>query len=196
MNRVTRVGLSVAAVGLAVIIIALAVVASGRRTAPPPEAASAPKAETATFIRHPVPLDAPTTVFKDAEGVDRTLQDYAGKVVIVNFWATWCAPCIREMPTLDRLQAQRGGDALQVLAISQDRGGARIAKPFIEKNGWSHLGLFLDSSAAFAKDASLRGLPTTLIIDKNGKEVVRVEGEADWSGPDVEKILTTLLSSS
>ena len=188
------------AAGLAVIIIALAVVASGVafKPAPPPvvEAPVPAKPKAVEFVWHSEPRDMPLTVFKDKNDADRTLKDFAGKVLVVNFWATWCAPCVKEMPTLDRLQAKLGGPSLQVLTISQDREGARVAGPFKDKNNWPNLDLYVEPSNRFARDASLVGLPTSLIIDKNGKEVARVEGEVEWDSPEVEKMLRPLMDAS
>ena len=116
--------------------------------------------------------------------------------MVVNFWATWCAPCVKEMPTLDALQAKLGGPGFEVLTISQDREGAKVAKPFVEKNQWKNLALYVEAPGKFAHDAKLRGLPTSLIVDKNGQEVGRIEGDLDWNSPEVEKILRDLMAKS
>ena len=190
-------------IGVALIIIAVAFVASGPRpeTAvqqaagspekPAAEASAGPEALSITW--HDAPRPLPTTVFKDGADADQILSNFAGKVLVVNFWATWCAPCVKEMPTLDALQAQLGGPTFQVLAISQDREGVRVAKPFAEKNEWKNLALYVEPAGKFARDAKLRGLPTTLIVDKSGQEVGRVEGDIKWDSPEVEKILRELM---
>ena len=126
------------------------------------------------------------------DGNLQSIEQWRGKVLIVNFWATWCAPCVKEMPTLNALQAKLGGDGFQVLRISEDREGAKVAKPFVEKNNWKDFTLFTEAPGKFAKDANLRGLPTSLIIDKNGQIAARMEGELDWNAPEVEKILRDL----
>lgn len=142
---------------------------------------------------HDEPLVVPDTLFQDGKGKDISIADFAGKVLVVNLWATWCAPCIREMPTLDALQADLGGDQLHVIALSQDREGARVAAPFIEKNGWSNLALYVSDGTTFARAAKIRGLPTTLIIDADGREVARLEGTAEWNDPDIKKVLSGLM---
>jgi thiol-disulfide isomerase/thioredoxin len=192
----------------ALIIIGVAFVASGPGIDQPtpeqtaqtaaPAAAPVPAAEEPpldnTVVLHDTPVPAPATVFKDAADADRTLSQFAGKVLVVNFWATWCAPCIKEMPTLDALQAKLGGADFEVLAISQDREGARIAKPFAEKNEWKNLAFYVEAPGRFMRDAKLNGLPTSLIIDKAGNEVARVEGELDWNSGEVEKVLKDLMA--
>ena len=187
-----RLGLILPVIALAVIIIALVAVASRRgQDAPAPQQAAAPAEvpKLADFTWHQQPEPAPATPFLDADGATHTLADFAGKTLVVNLWATWCAPCVKEMPTLDALQAQLGGDKFQVLAISQDREGATVAKPFIDKNGWQHLALYTEPQGHFARDAKLNGLPTSIVIDATGHEIGRVEGEVNWTSPEVEKKL-------
>ncbi|MBY0508911.1 MAG: TlpA family protein disulfide reductase [Rhodospirillaceae bacterium] len=157
-------------------------------------AAEAGQAKSGAIVWHEAPKPLPETVFKDAADADQTLAKFPGKVLVVNFWATWCAPCVKEMPTLNALQAKLGGPEFQVLAISQDREGAKVAQPFFAKNDWKNLNFYVEKMGRFSKDANLRGLPTTLIIDKTGKEVARVEGEAKWDSPEVEKTLRELIA--
>jgi len=134
-------------------------------------------------------LDAPAAVpgitFTDAASQSKTLADYSGKVVLLNVWATWCAPCRKEMPTLDRLQAKLGGPDFEVVALSMDRKGPDVVKKFYAENGITHLALNIDSSAKamFALDAV--GLPMTLLIDREGREIGRLIGPAEWDAPDM-----------
>jgi len=187
------------AVGLiAVIIIGLAALATQEASGPvEPDAVSEvsrlveplAKSNFGQIAWHESLVSAPTTVFQDASGADVSLADFKGKVLVVNFWATWCAPCVKEMPTLDALQARLGGPDFAVLAISQDREGARVAGPFMETNQWTNLALYTEPGARFSKDAKLRGLPTSLVIDKLGNEIGRVEGDTDWTGLEIEQDL-------
>lgn len=186
---------SAAAICAGVIIIATVAVASGANPLSAAEGAQKPdRPKPGAFIWHQTPKTLPATVFKDATDSDQTLDKFKGKVMVVNFWATWCAPCVKEMPTLDALQAKLGGPDFQVLAISQDREGAKVAQPFAEKQGWKNLAFYVEKMGRFSKDANLRGLPTSLIVDKSGHEVARVEGEATWDSPEVEKTLRELIA--
>jgi len=140
------------------------------------------------------PQPATSISFQNGQGKNVTLADYEGKVVVVNLWATWCAPCIREMPTLDNLQRDMGGESLHIIAMSQDREGKSVAEPFMETNEWSNLDLYVAPDLAFARAAAVKGLPTTLIIDKKGREVARLQGTAEWDSEDMRIILRELIS--
>ncbi len=149
--------------------------------AQPATAAEAPQ----NFAVLDTPAVVPEISFADAAGQPKKLADYSGKVVLLNIWATWCAPCRKEMPTLDRLQAELGGPDFEVVALSMDRKGADVVKKFYAEIGITHLALNIDTSAKamFALDAV--GLPMTLLIDRNGKEIGRLIGPAEWDAPDM-----------
>ena len=197
--------LTAAALG-AVLITALTLLASRPDTLPTQAAAPiviAPAAAAETdeskneITWHAKPLPGPlATVMQDSKNADTTLAAFKGKVVVVNYWATWCAPCVKEMPTLDALQVKLGGANFQVLAVSQDREGLKVALPFVEKNGWKSIGLYVEPKARFAKDAALRGLPTTIILDQSGQEIGRLEGTIDWMAPKVTDALSRLIAKS
>ncbi|TAL03415.1 MAG: TlpA family protein disulfide reductase [Rhodospirillaceae bacterium] len=180
-----------------VIITAATAVASIALLTRTPPSSPAPAAESPLgrlrWLENPQPVAA--TPFSDESGTPRTLHDFAGRVLVVNFWATWCGPCVQEMPTLDALQATLGGDGFAVVAISQDRGGSGVAKPFLEANGWRHLALYTEPDAHFVKDAALAGLPTSLIVDRNGREVARLEGAAAWNSPEMVATLRKLMAA-
>lgn len=142
------------------------------------------------------PQRATQVPFQNGDGNDVTLADFEGKVVVVNLWATWCAPCIREMPTLDTLQSEMGGKQLHVIAMSQDREGLPIAQPFKEKNEWRNLGLYVSPDLAFARNSAVKGLPTTLLIDKKGMEVARLQGTAEWDSEDLKGVLQGLIDKN
>ena len=113
-----------------------------------------------------------------------TLGDFKGRVMLVNFWATWCAPCIRELPSLDKLQLELGGEGLLVLAVSQDRGGAAIAGPFLKKLNVNRLGLFIDRKMALGRALAVRALPWTFLVDRDGNLVGQLAGYAEWDSDE------------
>jgi thiol-disulfide isomerase/thioredoxin len=130
------------------------------------------------------PRPAPAAAFTDGSGQQRTIADFRGRVVLLNLWATWCAPCIKEMPSLDRLQAQLGGPDFTVLALSQDRKGAEVVKPFYDKEALTHLDIQIDAKGAVTRELEVQGLPTSVLIDRQGRIVGRVEGPAEWDSPE------------
>ncbi|WP_247871841.1 TlpA disulfide reductase family protein [Azospirillum sp. TSO35-2] len=135
------------------------------------------------------PKPMPALSFVDGDGRRVDLADFKDRVVLLNLWATWCGPCVKEMPSLDRLQAQMGGDAFQVVALSLDRGGRTAVEPFFAKTGVGHLGLYLDPASESMKVLGLRGLPTTILVDPEGRELGRVEGAVEWDSPEVVAFL-------
>jgi len=135
----------------------------------------------------------PEITFLDADGNERTLEDFQGRVVVLNLWATWCAPCRKEMPSLDRLQAALGGDDLEVVALAVDRGGLSKVQAFYQEIGLEHIGIYHDSSAKAGRTLRAPGLPTTLIIDRDGHEIGRVLGDAEWDGEDVAALLKAVI---
>ena len=141
------------------------------------------------FTLNDPPKPAPDTAFLDAAGKEITLADFKGRVVLLNFWATWCAPCIRELPSLDRLQAAMGGDDFTVLAVNENRAGAKVAKPFMEKLGLKHLTLNVDRKMALARALGLRGMPTTYLIDRDGKVLGSLAGVAEWDEKDAKALI-------
>lgn len=138
---------------------------------------------------------APQTAFTTGQGRTATLADWRGRVVLVNFWATWCIPCVKEMAALDRQQAALGGEGLTVLAISQDRGGLAIVQPFYDKLGLTSLGAFLDPQGQAARDFAVSALPVSIVLDRQGREVGRLIGPADWDSPQATALLRHYLQA-
>jgi thiol-disulfide isomerase/thioredoxin len=130
------------------------------------------------------PRPAPQAPFLAGNGAEVKLGDFQGRVLLVNFWATWCAPCIRELPSLDRLQLKLGGEGLLVLAISQDRGGAEVAGPFLKKLDIHRLGLFLDSRMRLGRALGVRALPWSFLVDREGRIVGELPGYAEWDSDE------------
>jgi thiol-disulfide isomerase/thioredoxin len=126
------------------------------------------------------PQPVPDFTFNDAEGAAKTLRDFDGKSFVINFWATWCAPCVAEMPALDRMQRALAEEGVMVLALSSDRGGAAQVRPFYERVGIRHLPIWLDPRGAAARAFGVRAVPTTVLVDRQRREVARLAGPADW----------------
>jgi thiol-disulfide isomerase/thioredoxin len=141
------------------------------------------------FTLNDPPRPVPGTAIRDAKGQPVRLADFKGRVVLVNFWATWCAPCIREMPSLDRLQAAMGGDRFTVLAVNEDRNGAKVAAPFLKKLGIANLAVHLDDKTALARALGVRGLPASFLIDLKGRIVGTLNGIAEWDSPEAKALI-------
>ena len=133
-------------------------------------------------------------VDKNGAELPRTLSDFKGTGLVVNFWATWCAPCVREMPALDRLSAQTQGKGLRVLAISEDRKGAKKAKKFYDKINIKNLDIYVDHRGKMLKKMGVTGLPTTVLYNAQGREVGRVIGIAEWDAPETVDFLLDCLA--
>lgn len=129
------------------------------------------------------PAAPPETAFIGPEGGRKTLADYAGKGLVVNLWATWCAPCVAEMPALQALAKDVAKDGILVLPLSSDIGGEAAVKKFYAAHGITALPVMLDPKGVTARAWGARGLPTTLIIDRKGREQGRLEGAVDWTQP-------------
>ena len=123
--------------------------------------------------------EAPATAFEDPDGEPASLADFRGRPVLLNLWATWCGPCIAEMPTLDALAA-REGERLQVLTVSQDLDGRDRVEAFFRKQGYRNLETWLDPEMALMAALKVDTLPTTILYDAQGREVWRVTGMEDW----------------
>ncbi len=119
-----------------------------------------------------------------ADGTAVSLADFAGKGVVLNLWATWCVPCVREMPALDALAQAVAGSGVVVLPLSSDRGGAQAVQRFYDQRGIKRLPVMLDPGSAVSEALNIRGIPTTFLIDKHGQEVGWLEGAIDWASPD------------
>jgi len=144
------------------------------------------------FIPASPPLPAPAVSFVDLAGNPASLSEFNGKVVLVNLWATWCEPCLREMPSLERLQS-RLGDKIVVVAISEDRGGSKTVEPFVGKLGLKSVKIYLDPKSAVERAFKVQGLPTSFLIDREGRVLGRVEGAAEWDAPKLLGILKSFL---
>jgi thiol-disulfide isomerase/thioredoxin len=147
-----------------------------------PDAGAPQDAALGQFTPLDPPRPAPALSFSGRDGRVVRLADFRGRFLLVNLWATWCGPCVREMPSLDRLQA-RLGDRLSVLAISEDRGGGHAVEPFLAKLGLQRLQIYLDPENNAQQAFAVRGLPTSFLIDRDGRMLGTLEGAAEWDAP-------------
>lgn len=161
----------------------------GAASAAPP----VPEGAVSNFVVAKEPAPVPEVAFVDGEGRELSLADFEGQVLLVNFWATWCGPCRREMKDLDELQARLGGEAFQVLAISSDREGLPAVEKFYQDNGLQHLGLYNDKTVQTQRAFEVKGLPTTVLVDARGREVGRLLGPADWASPEAEALVRAFM---
>jgi thiol-disulfide isomerase/thioredoxin len=175
----------------AVLLAVLLVLLDGPSTARAEAAADQP--QLGQFIPASRPRPAPQVGFADLTGKAVRLDDFAGKLVLVNLWATWCAPCREEMPSLERLQT-RLGDKITILAISEDMGGGKAVEPFIAKLGLKEVKTYLDPKNAVGQAFKVDGLPTSFLIDRQGRVLGRVEGGAEWDSPKMLAVIEPLLA--
>jgi thiol-disulfide isomerase/thioredoxin len=140
------------------------------------------------------PLPAPGVAYQGRDGTARHLAEFRGHWLLVNLWATWCAPCIKEMPSLGRLQAKLG-TALTVVAISEDRNGAKAVEPFLATHAIASPAIGLDPSSGMVGALHVEGLPTSLLIDPQGRIVAKLEGAAEWDeGPTLARLREIMAS--
>jgi thiol-disulfide isomerase/thioredoxin len=148
-----------------------------------------------SFIMQDTPRPVPALHFTDGQGVDQDLTRFAGKVALLNIWATWCLPCRSEMAALDRLQADLGGPAFEVVAVSVDRGGIDAVRKFYAGNGIAKLAMYNDPSGRAYATLGAFGLPVTLLINRRGDEIGRVVGAADWESATMVGFLRARIRS-
>ncbi|MEE8563647.1 MAG: TlpA disulfide reductase family protein [Alphaproteobacteria bacterium] len=158
---------------------------------PPPGPAAGPlvRGEIQHFRLLGNPRPVPEVSFTDARGKVVRLARFRGKVVLLNFWATWCAPCRREMPALDRLQETLGGPRFEVVALSLDRSGLKAVRPYFQEIGLKTLAVYLDPRGKVQRIFNITRFPTTVLIDARGFEVGRVEGPAEWMAPEARALV-------
>lgn len=151
------------------------------------------RGEVAGVVVPDSPRPVPQLAFKNAEGQDVTLADFKGRTVLLNLWATWCAPCRHEMPALNSLQAELGGEDFEVVAVSIDTQEPQKARDFLEELKIADLGFYADASARIFQELKMVGravgLPTTLLIDAEGCEIGYLPGPADWAADDAKALI-------
>lgn len=164
---------------------------SGSATASP--LGGAAKGSLAAFVYKNPPGELAEVKFVDAKGEARTLSDFKGKTILLNLWATWCAPCREEMPSLDRLQQDLGSDKFEVVALAVDRGGVEAARKFLESINVTNLGLYVDQTGRSGPALKAVGMPTTILIGPDGREIGRLPGPAEWDSADAKRLVEAAL---
>ena len=143
----------------------------------------------AGFVVKAAPEAMPDVSFQDGQGQQKSLNDFKGKTILLNLWATWCAPCREEMPSLDRLQKELGSDKFEVVALALDRGGVDAARKFLAGIKVENLKLYVDPSARSGSALRIVGMPTTILIDPEGREIGRLPGPAEWDLADAKRLI-------
>ena len=154
-----------------------------------------PAAARPPFIISEDPAAVLSPPFQDGAGRQLTLDDFAGKVILLNIWATWCPPCRKEMPALDALQQRLGGPDFAVVPISIDSQSIEIARDFYQEIGIANLGLYWGEDLRVQLAFAVFGLPTTLLIDRKGRELARVFGPVKWDKPAAISQLMRVIST-
>ncbi|MDU8910730.1 TlpA disulfide reductase family protein [Aestuariicoccus sp. MJ-SS9] len=147
------------------------------------------------LVFHAEPQASGTADFITFEGDPLNLADWRGKWLLVNFWATWCAPCRKEMPMLAEIQSELGGDNFEVVTIATTRNAPPAMKKFFDEVGIANLPLHRDPGSVLAREMGVLGLPVTVILNPDGQEVARLRGDADWSSDSAKAVLRALLPS-
>ena len=189
----------------ALIGFAAVYVIKGRSDNAPSAGVTAPTAETAAssdassgamaaFVKKATPAPLPDITFQDTSGKDVTLSSFKGKTVLLNLWATWCQPCREEMPALDRLQQQLGSDKFEVVVLSLDRQGLDASRKFLDEVKAHAVKLYTDVTTKQGLALKLVGMPTTILINKDGLEVGRLAGPAKWDSEDAKKLIEAAMN--
>ncbi|WP_299831714.1 TlpA disulfide reductase family protein [uncultured Roseobacter sp.] len=148
------------------------------------------------LVFHEVPEATSDAAYQLADGAgEETLEAYKGKYILLNFWATWCAPCRKEMPQLSELQAEFGGEDFEVVTIATGRNSPEGIKKFFAEIGVDNLPRHQDPRQSLASQMGIFGLPITVLIDREGREVARLRGDADWSSDSAKAVIAAVLAA-
>lgn len=191
--RRTRIGLWVVIAAALLSFAAVRLVASlPNPFAPGPYGAYA-KGELAKLSFKFAGQPAPRVVIDGPDGAPTSLAAFKGKAILMNLWATWCAPCVQELPSLDALQAEFGGDAFQVVAVSMDAADRSVPAAFLAERKLSHLALYTDAKLLMDPALAGPGIPASVLYDAQGKEIARIFGATDWSSPEARALVGRII---
>jgi len=141
------------------------------------------------FALHDTPQPVANVRYLNGDGSRGELADFRGKTVLLNIWATWCPPCREEMPTLDALQAELGSDRFEVVTLSIDRAGVPVVRRFFDEIGVDNLNIYVDETMLSSTALRAFGLPATILVDPEGRELGRLIGPAKWDDPEMVSFL-------
>ena len=172
----------------AIIVVLVYIVCSDtsltKASTPPPK-----EGDMVKFVELAPPLPVPEASFYTSNGKKINLNMFKGAWLLVNFWATWCAPCISELPSLYNLKQNKSSSKFKILLVSIDRAGPKVYKPFLKKLGLSQLKSASDPKANLMRALKISGIPTTLLIDPKSYIVGMYTGDAKWDSPSAETLL-------
>ncbi|MDA1309942.1 MAG: TlpA disulfide reductase family protein [Proteobacteria bacterium] len=188
-NLVSVAGLPILA-AVVVLLVATVTLRAEAASSDPPIAGSMIK-----FVASDPPVPVPDTPFISADGQTIKLSDLKGRLVLVNFWATWCSPCIRELPSIDNLRRAVSDPRLEIILVSIDRGGAKVHQPFLEKLGITALTSASDPRAALLRALKGPGIPITLLISPQSQVLGRLIGDAEWDSPEARALIQYYLDA-
>ena len=177
----------------AVIYTALTFGANGAAMAGPAEAAALLSGDMKKLVIHPEPKPLPDVGLLGLDEAPQSLSDWRGQWVVANFWATWCAPCRHEMPSLDALQGALGGEDFTVATVATGRNAVPAITEFFAEAGVTRLPVLRDPKAQLARQMGVAGLPVTVILNPEGQEVGRLIGDADWNSADAQAVISALI---
>jgi thiol-disulfide isomerase/thioredoxin len=152
--------------------------------------------DMARIVFHEEPKPVFDGAFAGPDGTETGFDAWPGKVVLMNFWATWCPPCLKEMPAIDRLSAAMENEDFEVVVVSTDRGSPDKPTAWLAENGIETLELYHDARMQAARSAGLLGQPTTLILDRQGREIARYQGEAEWDSPEAMALIESVIAAT
>ena len=145
------------------------------------------------LVIHEAPQPVSDVAFDLGDGTQAALQDWDGQIVLLNFWATWCAPCRHEMPMLSELQTEFGGEDFSVVTVAVGPHNPVGITKFYEEIGVENLPKYQDPRQRLAQDMGVFGLPITVLMDRDGNEIARLRGDADWSSDSAKAIIAALI---